>query len=242
MKKLFRVSLWLFFVTLSLFLLIYTYALCAPLSLYEQRQHITLYDKNGDVLYESNFGENSEWISLDEIPQQVQDAFIAVEDKRFYLHFGFDPIRMAGAAKNNLFSDSVLQGGSTITQQFAKNLFLTNEQTLSRKIEEFFYAVRLEMHYDKAMILEGYLNTLYFGHGVIGVKEAASYYFGKELEDLNAGELAMLVGVVNGPGAFSPYLNYDTAIGRSRPSCRCCWNIRSSAKPTIHRRWRKNWY
>ena len=97
MKKLFRVSLWLFFVTLSLFLLIYTYALCAPLSLYEQRQHITLYDKNGDVLYESNFGENSEWISLDEIPPQVQDAFIAVEDKRFYLHFGFDPIRMAGA-------------------------------------------------------------------------------------------------------------------------------------------------
>ncbi len=89
MKKLFRVSLWLFFVTLSLFLLIYTYALCAPLSLYEQRQHITLYDKNGgNVLYESNFGENSEWISLDEIPQQVQDAFIAVEDKRFYLHFG----------------------------------------------------------------------------------------------------------------------------------------------------------
>lgn len=216
MKKLFRVSLWLFFVTLSLFLLIYTYALCAPLSLYEQRQHITLYDKNGDVLYESNFGENSEWISLDEIPPQVQDAFIAVEDKRFYLHFGFDPIRMAGAAKNNLFSDSILQGGSTITQQFAKNLFLTNEQTLSRKIEEFFYAVRLEMHYDKAMILEGYLNTLYFGHGVIGVKEAASYYFGKELEDLNAGELAMLVGVVNGPGAFSPYLNYDTAIGRQQ--------------------------
>ncbi|MFR9254661.1 MAG: transglycosylase domain-containing protein [Merdibacter sp.] len=225
MKKLFRVSLWLFFVTLSLFLLIYTYALCAPLSLYEQRQHITLYDKNGDVLYESNFGENSEWISLDEIPPQVQDAFIAVEDKRFYLHFGFDPIRMAGAAKNNLFSDSILQGGSTITQQFAKNLFLTNEQTLSRKIEEFFYAVRLEMHYDKAMILEGYLNTLYFGHGVIGVKEAASYYFGKELEDLNAGELARLVGVVNGPGAFSPISITIRRSAASRPSCRCCWNI-----------------
>lgn len=216
MNKLFRITIWVLFAFLSVFLLIYTYALCAPLQLYEQRQHITLYDCNGDVLYESNFGESSEWVALEEIPTQVQEAFVAVEDKRFYLHFGFDPIRMAAALKNNLFSDTGLQGGSTITQQYAKNLFLTNDQTLSRKIEEFFYAVRLEMHYSKQDILEGYLNTLYFGHGVVGVKEAASYYYGKELKDLSAGELAMLVGVVNGPGAFSPYLDYESARYRQQ--------------------------
>lgn len=214
MKKLIHYLMWLFFILISLFLLFYTYAFCVPIDLYGRGQHITLYDCNGDILYESNFGESSEWVALQDVPQQVQDAFIAVEDKRFYSHVGFDPIRMVKAMQNNLFTDNVLQGGSTITQQFAKNLFLTNEQTLQRKIEEFFYSIRLEMHYSKENILEGYLNTLYFGHGVVGIKQAAHYYFGKELEELDAGELAMLVGVVNGPGAFSPYLNYENAIQR----------------------------
>ena len=216
MKKLIHFGAWMIFTVLTVFLLIYTYALCAPLGLDEQRQHITLYDCKGSIYYESNFGESSEWTSLNDIPKIVQDAFVAVDDKRFYDHFGFDPIRMTKAVISNLFSDSILQGGSTITQQYAKNLFLTNEQTLTRKIEEFFYAARLEMHYTKQDILEGYLNTLYFGHGVIGIKEAASYYFGKDLEHLDAGELAMLVGVVNGPGIFSPYINYENAVARQK--------------------------
>ena len=97
-----------------------------------------------------------------------------------------------------------------------KSIFLTNEQTLTRKDRGIFYAARLEMHYTKQDILEGYLNTLYFGHGVIGIKEAASYYFGKDLEHLDAGELAMLVGVVNGPGIFSPYINYENAVARQK--------------------------
>lgn len=215
MKKAVKIIAWMLFILVSGILLIYTYALLAPLSLSEQRQHITLYDRSGDILYESNFGEDMTWCDLEDIPIQVQDAFVAVEDRRFYLHMGFDPIRIASALRNNLRSDT-LQGGSTITQQYAKNLFLTNEQTLQRKIEEFFYAVRLEMHYSKADILEGYLNTLYFGHGVYGISEASSYYFGKTMDELNAGELAMLVGVANGPGAFSPYLHYDNAISRQQ--------------------------
>ena len=215
MKKAAKITAWILFILVSAILLIYTYALIAPLSLSEQRHHITLYDRNGDILYESNFGEDMEWTDLEDIPQQVQDAFVAVEDRRFYLHMGFDPIRIVSALRNNMHSDT-LQGGSTITQQYAKNLFLTNEQTLQRKIEEFFYAVRLEMHYSKADILEGYLNTLYFGHGIYGISEASSYYFGKDMDELNAGELAMLVGVVNGPGAFSPYLHYENAISRQQ--------------------------
>lgn len=215
MKKAAKITAWILFILVSAILLIYTYALIAPLSLSEQRHHITLYDRNGDILYESNFGEDMEWTDLEDIPQQVQDAFVAVEDRRFYLHMGFDPIRIVSALRNNMHSDT-LQGGSTITQQYAKNLFLTNEQTLQRKIEEFFYAVRLEMHYSKAAILEGYLNTLYFGHGIYGISEASSYYFGKDMDELSAGELAMLVGVVNGPGAFSPYLHYENAISRQQ--------------------------
>lgn len=215
MKKAAKITAWILFILVSAILLIYTYALIAPLSLSEQRHHITLYDRNGDILYESNFGEDMEWTDLEDIPQQVQDAFVAVEDRRFYLHMGVDPIRIVSALRNNMYSDT-LQGGSTITQQYAKNLFLTNEQTLQRKIEEFFYAVRLEMHYSKADILEGYLNTLYFGHGIYGISEASSYYFGKDMDELSAGELAMLVGVVNGPGAFSPYLHYENAISRQQ--------------------------
>ena len=215
MKKAAKITAWILFILVSAILLIYTYALIAQLSLSEQRHHITLYDRNGDILYESNFGEDMEWTDLEDIPQQVQDAFVAVEDRRFYLHMGFDPIRIVSALRNNMHSDT-LQGGSTITQQYAKNLFLTNEQTLQRKIEEFFYAVRLEMHYSKADILEGYLNTLYFGHGIYGISEASSYYFGKDMDELSAGELAMLVGVVNGPGAFSPYLHYENAISRQQ--------------------------
>lgn len=215
MKKAAKITAWILFILVSAILLIYTYALIAPLSLSEQRHHITLYDRNGDILYESNFGEDMEWTDLEDIPQQVQDAFVAVEDRRFYLHMGVDPIRIVSALRNNMHSDT-LQGGSTITQQYAKNLFLTNEQTLQRKIEEFFYAVRLEMHYSKADILEGYLNTLYFGHGIYGINEASSYYFGKDMDELSAGELAMLVGVVNGPGAFSPYLHVENAISRQQ--------------------------
>lgn len=215
MKKAAKITAWILFILVNAILLIYTYALIVPLSLSEQRHHITLYDRNGDILYESNFGEDMEWTDLEDIPQQVQDAFVAVEDRRFYLHMGVDPIRIVSALRNNMHSDT-LQGGSTITQQYAKNLFLTNEQTLQRKIEEFFYAVRLEMHYSKADILEGYLNTLYFGHGIYGISEASSYYFGKDMDELSAGELAMLVGVVNGPGAFSPYLHYENAISRQQ--------------------------
>ncbi len=216
MKKSASYLLWFLFTVITFFLLIYTYALLFPLKLDEQQQQITLYDCNGDVLYESNFGENSEWVTLEEIPQNIQDAFVIVEDKRFYHHFGFDPIRLAKAAQHNLFSSGTLQGGSTITQQFAKKLFLTNEQTFSRKIEEFFYAVRLEMHYSKQDILEGYLNTLYFGHGINGIKEASSYFFGKDMDDLTNAELAMLVGIVNGPGAYSPYLHYEQACQRQQ--------------------------
>ena len=167
------------FLILSLLLAVYIYAFVNRLSLDEQRKNITVYDINGDVLYESNFKKTMKWTDLDDIPQFIQDAFVSVEDKRFYYHAGFDPFRMSKALITNLVYQDIRQGGSTITQQYAKNLFLTNEQTLSRKIHEFFYATRLEMQYSKADILEGYLNTIYFGHGIYGIHAASEYWYSK---------------------------------------------------------------
>ncbi len=202
------------YVCLSILLAIYTYAMLDPLDINETRKSITIYDTNGDVLYESNFKKNMEWTSIEQIPEFIQDAFVSVEDRRFYNHAGFDPIRIIKALKNNVMSGGVVEGGSTITQQYAKNLFLTNEQTISRKIQEFFYATRLEMQYSKAEILEGYLNTLYYGHGIYGVRNAAKFFFDKELADLDIAQTAMLIGIPNGPSLYSPYLHPDYAKAR----------------------------
>lgn len=210
-KKLLFIMIYL---CLSILLAIYTYAMLDPLDINETRKSITIYDTNGDVLYESNFKKNMEWTGIEQIPSFIQEAFVSVEDKRFYYHAGFDPLRIMKALKNNLISGTVVEGGSTITQQYAKNLFLTNEQTISRKIQEFFYATRLEMQYSKEEILEGYLNTLYYGHGIYGVRNAAKFFFDKELSELNTAQTAMLIAIPNGPSLYSPYLHPDYAKAR----------------------------
>lgn len=214
MKRFKKIIFALIFIMVTFIVCIYTYALCDRLSLDEQRKNITIYDVNGDILYESNFKKDMKWTSIDDIPAFVQDAFVSVEDKRFSYHAGFDPIRIAKALGTNLLHGNILQGGSTITQQYAKNLFLTNEQTVSRKIQEFFYSARLEMQYSKKDILEGYLNTIYFGHGVYGINAAADYFFDKKLSDLTIAETAMLIGIPNGPSIYSPFLHKDNAIKR----------------------------
>ena len=201
---------------LSLLLAIYTYAWLDPLPIAEARKSITIYDRNQQILYESNFTKNMEWISIDDIPEIVQDAFVCVEDKRFFYHAGFDPIRIVKAFLSNISHGSIVEGGSTITQQYAKNLFLTNEQSVSRKIQEFFYAARLEMQYSKEEILEGYLNTLYYGHGIYGIHRAAHFFFNRELKDLSIAQIAMLAGIPNGPSIYSPLLQKENAKQRQQ--------------------------
>lgn len=199
---------------LSVVILFYTYAFLDRLELDEQRSNITIYDVNGDVMYESNFMKNMSWTHVSQIPQIIKDSFVGVEDKRFYNHLGIDPIRMGKALLTNMKAQDIVEGGSTITQQYAKNLFLTNEQTVSRKIQEFFYAARLEMQYGKDEILEGYLNTIYFGHGIYGIKSASAYFFDKEMEELSIAQIAMLIGIPNGPSIYSPYISMENATNR----------------------------
>lgn len=214
MKHWKKVVFFIVFLGLSALLTIYTYAYFDTLDISETRKSITIYDHDGNVLYESNFKKNMEWTPLADIPERIQKAFVSVEDKRFYFHAGFDPIRIAKAVKNNMSQGEVVEGGSTITQQYAKNLFLTNEQTMSRKIQEFFYATRLEMQYSKGEILEGYLNTLYYGHGIYGIRNAARFFFDRELDQLDIAQTAMLIGIPNGPSLYSPYLHPDYAKNR----------------------------
>lgn len=216
MKTFKRVLFSFIFCILTIMVLLYGAAYVDTLSLDEQRKNITVYDKNGNVMYESNFKKDMKWTSIDDIPEFIQKAFVSVEDKRFYYHAGFDPIRISKALLVDLKHGSIVEGGSTITQQYAKNLFLTNEQTISRKIEELYDSARLEMQYSKSEILEGYLNTVYFGHGVYGINAASHYFFDKEMKDLTTAQVAMLIGIPNGPSIYSPFLHPDNAIAREK--------------------------
>ncbi len=154
------------------------------------------------------------YVLLREIPTAMRQAVIAVEDKRFYAHDGFDIESIARATVVNVEEGEISQGGSTITQQLAKNLFLTQERSFTRKVEELFLAIQLERHYDKNKILEMYLNTIYFGSNFYGIYEAAHGYFGKEPKDLSVAECAMLAGIPNAPSIYSPYVNFMLAKKR----------------------------
>jgi len=151
---------------------------------------------------------------LTEIDKGLIDAFIAVEDKRFYRHWGLDVIRLFGALFHNLRRFSFKQGASTITQQLARNMFLTPKKDIKRKLKEAILAVKLEMSETKPAILERYLNQLYFGHGVYGVEAAANFYFGKRAKELAIQEAALLAGLVKAPEIYSPYRNPNLARAR----------------------------
>lgn len=154
------------------------------------------------------------YVLLRDIPTAMRQAVIAVEDKRFYAHGGFDVESIARATVVNVEAGEIEEGGSTITQQLAKNLFLTQERSFTRKVEELLLAIQLERHFDKNKILEMYLNTIYFGSNFYGIYEAAHGYFDKDPKDLSVAECAMLAGIPNAPSVYSPYVNFMLAKKR----------------------------
>ncbi len=175
---------------------------------------ITFYDSEGEVFLEKTYPKDQHWVSLDEISPYVIDGFIATEDRNFYNHFGFDPLRIIKALVTNLTTGTRAQGASTISQQYARNLYLNFEKTWSRKIKEAFYTIRLELAYDKDTILEGYLNTINFGHGNYGIEDASLYYFGKHANELSLAEASILVGIPKGPTYYSPIKNPENSAKR----------------------------
>ena len=154
-------------------------------------------------------------VALKDLPPYLPKAFIAIEDRRFYSHYGVDPIGIVRAAVTNVLHRGVSQGGSTLTQQLAKNLFLTQERTLQRKLQEVELALWLERKHSKAEILELYLNRVYFGSGAYGVEAAAQRYFGKSAKNVTVAEAAMLAGLVKSPSRLAPNRNPEGAEKRA---------------------------
>ena len=150
-------------------------------------------------------------VPIKELPPYLPRAFVAIEDRRFYSHYGVDPVGLVRAAVANVLHRGVSQGGSTISQQLAKNLFLTQERTLWRKMQEAVLAVWLERKFSKSEILELYLNRVYFGSGAYGVEAAAQRYFGKSARQVKVAEAAMLAGLVKSPSRLAPSRNPNGA-------------------------------
>ncbi len=173
-------------------------------------------DSENNQIGDHYTGERRYWVEFDKISPYLIDATVAVEDKDFYKHNGFDYSRIAGAILADIKAGSMAQGASTLTQQYARNLYLTHEKTWTRKINEALYAYRLEIFYDKEDILEGYLNTVYYGHGMYGAEAASRYYFGKSASDLTLAEASMLAGIPKGPTYYSPLVDLEKANTRQQ--------------------------
>ncbi len=173
---------------------------------------LTVLDNDNNIISDV---KTDKYVDYEQIPQLLSDAFVAVEDKRFYTHHGIDYVRIAGAMLNNLKGNRT-QGASTITQQLVKNTYYSNEQTFSRKFKEMQGAIKLEKALSKDEIMEYYLNMLYFGSGEYGVKNASLRFFDKSLDELNALECAMLAGIVKSPTKYNPINNYDNSIARAK--------------------------
>ncbi|MGI6362904.1 MAG: transglycosylase domain-containing protein [Bacillota bacterium] len=157
-----------------------------------------------------------DYVAIDEMPGHLVDAFVAIEDHRFYKHGGVDLLGLGRAVFVNLRARDITQGGSTITQQLARNLFLNLEQNLVRKLAEMSIALQLERKYDKDEILEMYINQVNFGAGNWGVSRAAAAYFNKSVSELTIGESALLAGLVQAPNYYAPVKDWDRAITRQR--------------------------
>lgn len=211
--KLFR-KIIVFFIVISILSIlgIYLYVRLSPKIIINNANKISFYDSNNEVFFTGS--KDNEWANLNDISKELINCTIYTEDKNFYKHFGFDFIRIISALYSNISSKSNSQGASTITQQYAKNMFLDFDKTWKRKWDEAWYTLRIEANYNKDEILEGYLNTINYGHGQYGIKSASKYYFNKDCKDLTLAEASLLAGIPKAPSKYSPVVNYSEAKKR----------------------------
>src|SRR5699024_11205746 len=166
-----------------------------------------VYDKDDNLVTTLYQGQKRELVEIENVPGQMTDAVLAIEDDRFYEHGAIDFIRLGGAVLSNLTDGFGSEGASTITQQVVKRAFLTSEKTIERKAQEAYLAYRLEQEYTKDEILEMYLNKIYYSDGIYGIRTASNYYFDKELEEINLAESAYLAGLPQLPNAYNLYVD-----------------------------------
>ena len=215
MKKILKKTLKIILIPIIVFIVgnigMYIYCLITPKMDINESQSFYLYDQNEQLVFQTN----DDWIPLEKISQHLIDATISTEDKYFYKHIGFDYLRIIKAMAVKSIKRDKSEGASTITQQYARNLFLNFDKTWKRKIDEAILAFELEVHYTKDEILEGYLNTINYG-GVYGIENASQYYFGKSASDLSIAEASMLAGIPQSPNNYSPVKNYTLAKERQK--------------------------
>ncbi len=217
MKILKKTIKWLVILVAVFFLgnvAVYTYALITPKLQIKSANSFSLYDNQEKVFYQGSGAK--EWIDLDKISKYMIDATISTEDKNFYKHKGFDFLRILKASYVNITTRSKSQGASTISQQYAKNLFLDFDKTWKRKWDEMWLTIELEAHYSKEEILEGYLNTINYGHGMYGIENASQFYFNKSASELDLAEASMLTGIPKSPSNYSPLVNEEIAKNRQK--------------------------
>lgn len=213
MKFLIKSFIFLFISFLVLLIGLYTYAYFSPKLDLKTSGSLYLYDNKNDLVYQGS--RSNEWANLEDISDNLKNAVIAVEDKNFYNHHGFDYLRIAKAMLTNIKKKSIVQGASTISQQYIKNLYLDFDKTWKRKAEEAMLTLELEVHYDKDDILEGYLNTINYGQGNMGIVNASSYYFNKKPSELTLEEAIMLAGIPKNPAGYNPVSNYEASLKRA---------------------------
>ena len=222
MRFIIKSLIFLFITFVVIIVGLYTYAYFSPKLDLKTSGSLYIYDNKNELLYQGS--RSNEWANIDEISDYLIEAVIAVEDKNFYKHNGFDYMRIAKAMFINIKNKGIVQGASTISQQYIKNLYLDFNQTWSRKIEEAFLTLELEVHYDKDDILAGYLNTINYGQGNMGIVNASSYYFNKKPSELTLEEAIILAGIPKNPSRYNPVSNYDESIKRAKIVAQAMFN------------------
>lgn len=212
LKKIIKVFVLLMIIALLAFGGVILYIKMSPKLEIKNANAFLMYDSQNELFFQGSGSQ--EWVNLEDISDKLIQATIYTEDKHFYQHFGFDFLRIAKAMYVNITSGSKSQGASTISQQYAKNLFLDFDKTWERKLKEMWITLQLEVHYDKDEILEGYLNTINYGHGMYGIQNASKFYFDKNASELDWAEAAMLTGIPKSPSNYSPIVNFDLAKQR----------------------------
>ncbi|HHU56605.1 MAG TPA: PBP1A family penicillin-binding protein [Acholeplasmataceae bacterium] len=210
MKILLKLTKYIFLIVLALVIIIVVVFIYYSQKLnftIPKKMDVEIYDTNGTNYLTLNNENKQSYVEIDDISQHIIDCIISIEDKKFYKHKGIDVIRIGGALVANLEANNIKQGASTITQQYARMLYLTGEKKVKRKIEEALIAMNLETKYSKNQILEGYLNMLYFDHGVYGIKDACKFYFNKLPSEVTLAEAAVLTAIPKGPAIYSPLRN-----------------------------------
>lgn len=212
MKKLKKL---IFFLTSLLICISLVYLICylIPAPKINKSNEIAVYDKNDELITIFRYDIEDKYLKINEINEDFLICFLVSEDQEFYNHNGFSIKGIIRALINNIKTNST-QGGSTISQQLARSLFLDNEKSIIRKIKEAFITISLETHYEKVEIIEQYLNNIYLGHNIYGIESASRYYFNKSNTELTLDEVAMIVGIANAPNINAPDINYENSIKR----------------------------